>query len=133
MASGGANNLTGIWQGLYSYPRAFEPVGFTATLLESGSWLSGSIHEMAREEDGAPVEVYATLLGGRTGQDVHFTKTYDGANGWSHAVAYQGLLSDDATEIEGRWSVPGVWSGKFLMIRPEGRRASILREAFARV
>lgn len=133
MASGGANNLTGIWQGLYSYPGGLAPVSFTAAMLESGSWLSGSIHEVAQEEDGAAVEVQATLLGGRTGQDVHFTKTYDGTNAWSHAVAYVGLLNDDATEIEGRWSIPGIWSGKFLMIRPEGRRSSILRQAFERV
>ncbi|WP_165188010.1 hypothetical protein [Caulobacter soli] len=127
-----ANNLTGIWQGLYSYPQALAPVSFTATLLESGAWLSGSIHEIAREHDGAPVEVYATLLGGRDGRGVQFTKTYDGTNGWVHAVAYDGALNDDATEIEGRWSVPGAWAGKFLMIRPEGRRAGQLREAFER-
>jgi hypothetical protein len=128
-----ANNLTGIWQGLYSYPRALAPVSFTATLLESGSWLSGSIHEVAEDEAAARVEVCATLLGTRANQDVDFTKTYDGTHGWTHAVLYSGLLSDDATEIEGTWSVPGVWAGKFLMIRPEGRRAGQLREAFERV
>ncbi len=133
MTSRHANNLTGIWQGLYSYPQALAPVGFTATLLESGSWLSGSIHEIAQEHGGVDVEVYATLLGTRRGQDVDFTKTYDGTRGWTHTVSYAGLLSDDATEIEGTWLVPGVWAGKFLMIRPEGRRAGQLREAFERV
>ena len=127
-----ANNLTGIWQGLYSYPSALAPVSFTATLLESGAWLSGSIHELAQRHGGEPTEACATLLGDRQGQVVQFTKTYDGANGWTHSVTYDGALSDDATEIEGRWMTPG-WSGKFLMIRPEGRRATILREAFERV
>jgi hypothetical protein len=42
------------------------------------------------------------------------------------------LLSNDATEIEGRWSTPS-WSGKFLMIRPEGRRSLVLNEVFARI
>ena len=133
MSSRHANNLTGIWQGLYSYPQALAPVGFTATLLESGSWLSGSVHEVAQDEHGADVEVCATLLGTRKDQDIDFTKTYDGTNGWTHAVFYRGLLSDDATEIEGTWLVPGAWAGKFLMIRPEGRRASQFREAFERV
>jgi hypothetical protein len=127
-----ANNLTGIWQGLYSYPRALAPVSFTATLLESGAWLSGSIHELAQRHGGEPTEAYATLLGGRHGQAVQFTKTYDGTNGWSHSLAYDGALSDDATEIEGRW-MGADWAGKFLMIRPEGQRAGQLREAFERV
>lgn len=126
------NNLTGIWQGLYSYPNARSPVSFTATLIESGAWLSGSIHETAQDEWGDWCEVFATLLGKRAVQAVNFTKTYDGTNGWVHSIAYDGALSDDATEIEGRWSGKG-WSGKFLMIRPEGRRAGILREAFERV
>ncbi len=81
MTNRDTNNLTGIWQGLYSYPRAFAPVSFTATLLESGSWLSGSIHEVAEDETGVQVEVYATLLGTRADQDIDFTKTYDGAQG----------------------------------------------------
>jgi hypothetical protein len=127
------NNLTGIWQGLYHYPSADAPVSFTATLIESGAWLSGSIHETAQDEWGDWREVFATLLGKRGGQAVSFTKTYDGTNGWTHAVAYEGVLSDDATEIAGQWSIPKVWSGKFLMIRPEGRRATILREAFERI
>ena len=126
------SNLTGIWQGLYSYPRRFKPVSFTATLIESGAWLSGSIHETAQDEWGDWVEVYATLLGKRAERAVGFTKTYDGQNGWSHAVVYDGVLSNDATEIEGRWSTPN-WSGKFLMMRPQARRALALSEAFARV
>jgi hypothetical protein len=122
-------SLTGIWQGLYAYPRALAPVAFTATLLESG-WLSGSMHEIAVGDDQIPVQVFATVLGRRTGYAVEFAKAYDGQKGWSHAVQYAGALSEDATEIQGRWSIPGVWSGKFLMIRPEGPRAAVLREAF---
>ena len=128
-----STNLTGIWQGLYSYPEAFDPVSFTATLIESGKWVSGSIHETAMDEDYIPVDVYATLMGSRVNRQVAFTKTYDGTSDWSHAVRYEGVLNDDFTELEGRWSIPGVWSGKFLMIRPEGRRAGILRAAFESV
>jgi len=29
-------------------------------------------------------------------------------------------LNADATEIEGTWTVPDTWSGKFLMIRSTG-------------
>jgi hypothetical protein len=132
MTTATSSNLTGIWQGLYQYPSADAPVSFTATLIESGAWLSGSIHETAQDERGDWREVFATLLGGRGGQAVNFTKTYDGTNGWTHSVAYEGVLSEDSTEIAGQWFIPGVWAGKFLMIRSEGRRATILREAFER-
>jgi hypothetical protein len=30
------------------------------------------------------------------------------------------MLNADATEIEGTWTVPDTWSGKFLMIRSTG-------------
>lgn len=125
-------NLTGIWQGLYSYPQALAPVAFTATLLDSGR-LSGSIHEIAIGEDELPVQVFATILGRREGFAVQFDKTYDGQKGWSHAVNYAGALNEDATEIQGRWTIPGVWAGKFLMIRPEGARAAMIHEAFETV
>ena len=85
------------------------------------------------DDDYIPVDVYATLMGSRDDRHVAFTKTYDGTSDWSHAVLYEGVLNDDFTEMEGRWSIPGAWSGKFLMIRPEGRRAGILREAFESV
>ncbi|MGR4864793.1 hypothetical protein [Caulobacter sp. LARHSG274] len=126
------SNLTGIWQGLYSYPRRLKPVTFTATLIESGAWLSGSVHETAQDQWGDWLEVCATLLGKRAERTVGFTKTYDGENGWNHSVVYDGVLSNDATEIEGRWSTPE-WSGRFLMIRPEGRRVRALNAIFARV
>ena len=38
-----ARNLTGVWQGLYTYPNG-ESVSFVATLIDSGGALSGSIH-----------------------------------------------------------------------------------------
>ena len=39
-----AQNLTGVWQGLYTYPNS-ESVSFVATLIDSGGALSGSTHE----------------------------------------------------------------------------------------
>ncbi|KSB87481.1 hypothetical protein AS593_08175 [Caulobacter vibrioides] len=122
-------NLTGVWQGLYSYPEASAPVAFTATVLESGAWVSGSVHEVAYDEYGV-AEVFATLLGRRSGASVTFTKTYDGSGGWNHDVLYAGTVSDDGTEVEGSWSIPGVWSGKFLMIRSQGPREASLRQVF---
>jgi hypothetical protein len=116
------NNLTGVWNGLYSYPHSLPPVSFTAILIESGASVSGTTHEPG-EAVGVSGIAYATLFGQRTGSSIAFAKTYDG--GASHAVEYDGRINEDATEIEGRWRVPGVWSGKFLMIRAGGREEAV--------
>jgi len=47
-------------------------------------------------------------------------------------VAYEGTLSRDGTEIEGRWSIPPRSSGKFLMIRSTGKAATVARKAMQR-
>ena len=76
--------------------------------------------------------MYATLLGSRQDRAVAFVKTYDGANPRYGTVAYEGTLSPDGTEIEGRWIVPGNWSGKFLMIRLSGKTELVARTVFER-
>jgi hypothetical protein len=125
-------NLTGVWHGLYSYPIGRAPVSFVATLIEAGSTVSGTTHEQC-DVGGLPNEtLYATLLGRRQDSVVAFLKTYDGANPHYRRVAYEGRLSADGTEIEGRWIVPGSWSGKFLMIRSAGKEESASRKAFER-
>lgn len=122
--------LTGVWHGLYSYPAALEPVYFVATLLDAGSSLHGSTHEAAIGRTGAPLTVTASVAGECEGGSVRFLKTYDGAGGWRHAVAYAGALSACGAEIEGRWSIPGDWSGRFLMLRSAGATESVVRRVF---
>ena len=125
-------NLTGVWHGLYSYPVGRAPVSFVATLIESANAVTGTTHEPCGI-GGTPSEVlYATLSGSRQGNAVAFVKTYDGSNPHYRTVAYEGTLSGDGTEIEGRWSVPGNWSGKFLMIRAGGKQQAVRRKAFER-
>jgi hypothetical protein len=110
-------NLTGVWNGLYSYPDG-RSVTFVATLIDSGSTLSGSTHEPCVGGDCPSATLFATLMGSRSGSAVSFRKTYEAAGPRFATVNYEGRLNADATEIEGRWSIPGVWSGKFMMIRP---------------
>jgi len=127
-----AANLTGIWHGIYSYPIPRAPVSFVATLIETASTVSGTTHEPCTI-GGSPNEtMYATLLGSRQRSTVTFVKTYDGANPGYGKVAYAGTLSPDGTEIEGRWTVPGNWSGKFLMIRSVGKAEAVTRRVFER-
>ena len=124
------DNLTGVWDGIYSYPSRYGPVSFVAILIESGSCLSGSTHEpFVRGPSGT---LYATLLGSRKGSVVSFAKTCEGGSPYDHAIAYEGTLSADETEIEGRWSIPGDWSGQFLMVRSTGSTASLKRKVFER-
>jgi hypothetical protein len=110
--------LTGVWQGIYDYPAGGGPtVPFTATLIEAGQSLSGSVHEPCLAHGQPDATLFATLLGAREGSAVRFVKTYDGSNPNYTSVIYEGTVNGDATEIEGRWRIPTSWSGKFLMIR----------------
>src|SRR5215475_174632 len=110
-----AENLTGIWQGLYTYPFG-SSVSFVATLIDSGGSFTGSTHEPCSFH--AERTICAMLEGSREGHAVSFLKIYqDAGPRYAAAVRYRGTLSNDATEIEGRWTVWRVWSGKFLMIR----------------
>ncbi len=113
----GAHDLTGIWNGLYSYPDG-RSVTIVATLIESGSTLSGSTHEPCVGGDCPARTLFASLIGSRQGNSVMFRKTYENAGPRFAAVNYEGRLNAEATEIEGRWMIPGIWSGKFMMIRP---------------
>jgi hypothetical protein len=76
---------------------------------------------------------FAMLSGSRKGSAVTFVKTYDGAGPeYENPVAYDGALNDDATEIEGRWQIRGLLSGRFLMIRSSGKAESVERKASLR-
>jgi hypothetical protein len=104
-----------------------------ATLIETASAISGTTHERCTIGASPNEILYATLLGRRQDRAVAFVKTYDGGNPHYGAVAYEGTLSADGTEIEGRWTVPGNWSGKFLMIRSAAKAEAVARTVFARV
>jgi hypothetical protein len=127
-----AASLTGVWHGIYSYPIPRAPVSFVATLIETASAVSGTTHEPCTIGGGPNEILYATLLGSRQDSAVAFVKTYDGANPHYGTVAYEGRLSPDGTEIDGRWIVAGNWSGKFLMIRPAGKTEAVARTVFER-
>lgn len=127
----GSESLTGVWQGRYTYGSG-QGCAFVATLMEIGSFLSGTTHEL-NEAAGTGEELFAMVEGSRRGRVVAFTKTYDGSGGWDHAVRYEGKLSGDGTEIEGRWSIGDSASGSFLMLRSGGKAATVARRAVERV
>ena len=110
-------NLSGTWRGLYSYPVAYDPVPFTAQLRHAQEWLIGSTAEAATVEVPAGSLMRATVTGKVDGQHVTFLKTYDRQSLSYDAVHYEGEVDQEGEEIWGRWTVPGNWSGTFLMIR----------------
>jgi hypothetical protein len=129
----GERNLTGIWNGLYTYPHG-QSMPFVATLIETAGSLTGTTHEPSTLGDGPETTAFATLTGACRDSTVTFTKRYDRATPRKRSpVLYEGVLNGDGTEIEGRWSIPRSWSGKFLMIRSMGQEAAVSREAFERV
>jgi hypothetical protein len=121
MSSGGehadALNLTGLWHGQYSYPTVPAPVPFTAALADGSGLLSGTSEEIPTLGNAAGMTLTATLQGRRTGHSVTFLKTYDELRYGYDAVRYSGDVNHDGSEIEGRWTIPGAGSGRFLMIR----------------
>jgi hypothetical protein len=135
--AGAKQSLTGIWHGLYTYAGQPEPVYFVATLIHSGALLMGTTHESAEGRSGAPLTLFASIDGRVDADIVTFSKTYDGSDGWNHAVSYEGLLNGERSEIEGHWAIaPGNGQmgarGRFLMIRSSGASEAMLRKAFAK-
>jgi hypothetical protein len=129
----GEENLTGVWHGLYTYSNGLS-VSFVATLIEIPGLLSGSIEEPCMTGQCPSDTIHAALAGRRQASAVTFVKTYEQAGlGYENPVAYDGAISSDATEIEGRWSIPGSLSGKFLMIRSVGKAVAAEQKVSERV
>lgn len=127
---GGERNLTGVWNGLYTYLDG-RSTSFVATLIESGGSLSGATHEPNTLSGNSGATLYASLLGRRRDASVTFTKTYDRPDVFHQSpILYDGALNADGTEIEGRWTIVNAWSGKFLMIRSPGQEMKAERKEF---
>ena len=109
------NTLTGVWDGTFMQP-GVGAVTFLATLIEAGGGLSGSVTEPCMMPGCPRSEHHASLSGNRSGNAVSFVKRYEPPGFGYDAVSYEGSVNADATEIDGRWRIPGI-SGTFLMIR----------------
>jgi hypothetical protein len=68
---------------------------------------------------GCPASTHnASIAGHRSGSAVSFVKTYEPPGFGYDKVFYEGTVNADATEISGRWRLPGInLSGTFLMVR----------------
>ena len=122
------DNLTGVWDGTYVQPRV-GMVTFLATLIESGGALGGNVTEPCMTP-GCPLSSHnASIAGHRSGSTVSFVKRYDPPGYGYDTVFYEGVVNAEATEIDGRWRLPGTpFSGTFLMVRSTKPAPSIATE-----
>ncbi|MGA0599507.1 hypothetical protein ACO2Q3_02235 [Caulobacter sp. KR2-114] len=127
-------DLSGVWHGQFSYPRAGrDPVSFVATLDERAGAVVGDCEEVGAVAEAKGQTLTATLQGRRSDRELTFLKLYDGDNSRYDTVQYEGEVSEDGSEIVGRWTVPGSWSGDFMMIRASNAPLALLRAAEAAV
>jgi hypothetical protein len=111
------DDLTGIWDGTFVQPQV-GMVTFLATLIESSGTLGGNVTEPCMIP-GCPLSIHnASIAGHRSGSAVSFVKRYEPPGYGYDTVSYEGLVNAEATEIDGRWRLPGTTlSGTFLMVR----------------
>ena len=117
------DNLTGVWDGTY-VQSGVGMVTFLTTLIETGGALGGNVTEPCIRPDCSVGGTHnASIDGHRSGTAVSFVKRYEPSGCDYDTVFYEGLVNADATEIDGRWRLPGsMGSGTFLMVR-SGKRA----------
>ena len=119
------DDLSGEWRGIFNYPREAPPTEFVAILHEAGGALSGQTVEPSLWGG----EVTARLDGRRSGKAVTLAKLYEESDGEYDSVAYQGSIDAEGLEITGTWSIPGIWSGTFIMVRERSIEQSAEQEA----
>jgi hypothetical protein len=125
-------DLTGVWDGTYIQPQV-GMVTFLVTLIESGRALTGNVTEPCMTS-GCPVSTHnASIAGHRSGSAVSFVKHYEPPGYGYDKVFYEGAVNADATEISGRWRLPGAaLSGSFLMVRSSKTAESAVIEEQAK-
>lgn len=110
-----ADDLSGVWQGVY-WGGDNQATAFQTTLRDTpGPAIEGSTVEINNFGDQQAPFLLATLSGEVQGDQITFTKSYDGTGSVSHAVTYRGRLVSDR-RIVGTWSI-GKTSGAFEMAR----------------
>ena len=105
--SGPKHSVQGNWRGAYFYAHDLTTgCGFEAVFIELNGTVEGNILD-----DGRLGEAF---VGGTFSYpELRFTKVYRG----SHAVKYQGTMSEDGKLLVGRWVIPGMSAGTWRAMR----------------
>ena len=123
------DDLTGVWNGTYVQSRV-GMVTFLATLIETGGALGGNVTDPCIRPDCLVGGTHnASIAGHRSGSAVSFIKRYEPSGCGYDTVLYEGVVNADATEIDGRWRLPGTTaSGTFLMVRADKTAEAVVAE-----
>lgn len=112
--------LSGSWGGAYRYPRDARPeTVFNAQIEERDGAFTGTTQEPNSLGYTPDTVVTADIDGVRSGLDVRFSKFANGSGGLHHVILYEGQANATLTRIDGRWRIPGDWSGTFFMTRDD--------------
>ena len=87
--------------------------------------VTGEVEERGDRGDDRADQLAAMIEGDRVGSRVRFTKRYDDVARAYYGIRYEGTLNAEGDEITGEWTIPGVWSGSFIMIRQPERTAEV--------
>lgn len=128
-----ACDLSGNWTGLYNYPIELPPTMFEATIRDTDGLITGVTAEKGDMFERPGETLHAMIEGFRDGSSVRFVKVYDELTDAADTVHYQGTVLPGGDEIDGKWEIPGDWSGTFLMVRAQGTEASVALNASEKV
>lgn len=118
-------DLSGHWPGIFNYPSHHPPGSFEATMRDSDGLIAGTVWERDGEPASGGGVLHSVIEGRRLGKAVTFTKIYDDLERCPDAIFYSGTVDPEGNEISGQWSIPGIWSGTFLMIRSPGAEQAV--------
>ena len=118
-------DLSGRWSGIFSYPAQFPPNSFEAAIRDTGGLITGVITQPREFFEAAGPPQQAVIDGRREGSIVTFVKFYDDLT--RPTPHYHGRIQPGGDEVEGEWTIPGDWSGTFIMIRASGKAAKVER------
>lgn len=119
MSAAGDYDLSGRWNGIYNYPSLYPPNQFEATIRDTGGAIAGEISQPGEFFEPEGTVQHAVIEGRRDGNIVTFVKFYDDLS--RPTPHYRGTIQPGGDEIHGEWTIPGDWSGTFLMVRSAGQ------------
>ena len=119
-------DLSGHWRGIYNYPRDLPPNMFEAVIRDSGGHIAGEISQPGEVFEPQGLVRTAMIDGRREGGHLTFVKYYDDPD--RPTPHYRGTVQPGGDEIHGEWTIPGDWSGTFIMIRSSGSGAAAERK-----
>ena len=131
MSGEAEHDLSGQWSGIFNYPSMFPPNSFEATIRDVGGVITGLITQPREVFDAPGPSRQAVIEGNRSGSTLSFVKIYDDLE--RPTPHYHGTIQPGGDEIEGEWTIPGDWSGTFLMIRGSRAGESVARRISEKV